>query len=119
MRRSGLRAAFCALAATIAVGLAPARAQPPMWIVRSPQATLVLFGSVHLLPAGLDWRPPASDYPLYTTPPTFPELVKGLPFFSSLSIPASSFPRQGEEAFDRLNIGAVQKELARQGARFR
>jgi uncharacterized protein YbaP (TraB family) len=59
VRRSGLRAAFCALAATIAVGLAPARAQPPMWIVRSPQATLVLFGSVHLLPAGLDWRPPA------------------------------------------------------------
>jgi uncharacterized protein YbaP (TraB family) len=38
-----------------------AAAKPPIWIVRSPKATLVLFGSVHLLPAGLDWRPAALD----------------------------------------------------------
>jgi uncharacterized protein YbaP (TraB family) len=36
-----------------------ALAQPPVWVVRAHGATLVLFGSVHLLPAGLDWRPPA------------------------------------------------------------
>ena len=59
MKRPGLRAALGALAAVLALGGGPARAQPPMWIVRSPQATLVLFGSVHLLPPGLDWRPPA------------------------------------------------------------
>ncbi len=38
-----------------------AAAQPPMWVVRSHGATIVLFGSIHLLPAGLDWRPPALD----------------------------------------------------------
>jgi uncharacterized protein YbaP (TraB family) len=37
---------------------APARAQPPVWIVHGPHATLVLFGSIHLLPPGLDWEPP-------------------------------------------------------------
>src|ERR1700736_5687203 len=37
---------------------APARAQPPVWVVHGPHATVVLFGSVHLLPAGLDWEPP-------------------------------------------------------------
>ncbi|HEY1447706.1 MAG TPA: TraB/GumN family protein [Caulobacteraceae bacterium] len=36
-----------------------ALAQPALWTVRTPHATLVLFGSVHLLPPGLDWRPPA------------------------------------------------------------
>jgi hypothetical protein len=34
-----------------------ASAEPPVWVVRSPTATIVLFGSVHLLPAGLDWEP--------------------------------------------------------------
>ncbi|MDR3506986.1 MAG: TraB/GumN family protein [Caulobacteraceae bacterium] len=39
-------------------GLAGAAlAQPPVWIVRDHGSTLVLFGSVHLLPRGLDWEP--------------------------------------------------------------
>lgn len=44
-----------------ALGLAGGRvdAQPPLWIAHGPRSTLVLFGSVHLLPAGLDWEPPA------------------------------------------------------------
>jgi len=37
---------------------APARAQPPVWIVHGPHTTLILFGSIHLLPPGLDWEPP-------------------------------------------------------------
>jgi uncharacterized protein YbaP (TraB family) len=60
--RRDWRAALAALA--IALGLAAASAaaaKPPVWVVRSPKATLVLFGSVHLLPAGLDWRPAALD----------------------------------------------------------
>jgi hypothetical protein len=40
---------------------AGALAKPPVWIVHSRKATLVLFGSIHLLPASLDWRPPALD----------------------------------------------------------
>jgi uncharacterized protein YbaP (TraB family) len=53
----------------VALGLGAAGAagaKPPVWIVRSPQATLVLFGSVHLLPGGLDWRPAALDDALAT-----------------------------------------------------
>ncbi|MFI4935713.1 MAG: TraB/GumN family protein [Caulobacterales bacterium] len=58
----GRLAARLALALCLALGAAGASsAKPPMWIVRSKGATIVLFGSVHLLPAGLDWRPAALD----------------------------------------------------------
>jgi hypothetical protein len=67
-RTRGLVRRLRALALTAALGLAlwlgagsPAQAKPPIWIVRSPHATLVLFGSIHLLPAGLDWRPAKLD----------------------------------------------------------
>ncbi|MFC3080634.1 TraB/GumN family protein [Phenylobacterium terrae] len=46
-----------ALAAWAAAG--PAQAKPPVWVVRDADSELVLFGSVHVLPDGLDWRPPA------------------------------------------------------------
>jgi uncharacterized protein YbaP (TraB family) len=39
----------------------PAAAEPPVWIVRDADSAIVLFGSVHLLPPGLDWRPDALD----------------------------------------------------------
>jgi uncharacterized protein YbaP (TraB family) len=41
------------------LGAGAAAAQPPVWVVRQGQATVVLFGSVHVLPPGLDWEPPA------------------------------------------------------------
>ncbi|MGH7022705.1 MAG: TraB/GumN family protein [Caulobacteraceae bacterium] len=37
----------------------PAFALPAMWTVKTPRATLILFGSVHLLPPGLEWEPRA------------------------------------------------------------
>jgi uncharacterized protein YbaP (TraB family) len=50
-----------ALAAILALILAPAAALalPPVWVVRDKDSTVTLFGSVHLLPPGVDWRPPA------------------------------------------------------------
>jgi hypothetical protein len=36
-----------------------ALARPPVWVVREGAATVVLFGSVHVLPPGLKWEPPA------------------------------------------------------------
>jgi len=55
-----MRRAAAALFALIALGLGePAWAKPPVWIVRDADSELVLFGSVHILPAGMDWRPPA------------------------------------------------------------
>ena len=44
----------------LALWLLPAAASalPPVWVVRDHDATLVMFGSVHVLPPGTDWRPP-------------------------------------------------------------
>ena len=56
------RLAAVALSFVFAVGAVSAvAAQPAIWTVRSRTATIVLFGSIHLLPPGLDWRPPALD----------------------------------------------------------
>lgn len=40
---------------------APARAEPPVWVVRDADSEMLLFGSIHLLPPGLAWRPAALD----------------------------------------------------------
>ena len=37
----------------------PSLALPPIWIVRDADSEMVIFGSVHILPADLDWQPPA------------------------------------------------------------
>lgn len=50
-------AVFAALAAGALSGAAVAK--PPIWVAHGPRSTLVMFGSVHLLPAGLDWEPAA------------------------------------------------------------
>lgn len=39
----------------------PVQAKPPVWIVRDADSEIVLFGSVHVLPPGLDWRPAKLD----------------------------------------------------------
>lgn len=38
-----------------------ASARPPIWVVRDADSELVLFGSVHVLPPGLAWRPAELD----------------------------------------------------------
>ena len=58
--RQGLVPHLLALALSLALA-GGAAAKPAMWIVRSSHATLVLFGSIHLLPPGLDWRPSRLD----------------------------------------------------------
>jgi uncharacterized protein YbaP (TraB family) len=40
---------------------APAWAQPPVWTLNDADSEIVIFGSVHVLPEGLDWRPFALD----------------------------------------------------------
>jgi uncharacterized protein YbaP (TraB family) len=47
------------LLALLALWGAPARAKPPVWVAHGPEATVVLFGSVHILPDKLDWEPQA------------------------------------------------------------
>ena len=48
-----------ALALSICLIPALAAAQPPVWVVKDHGSTIVMFGSVHVLPPGTDWRPPA------------------------------------------------------------
>jgi uncharacterized protein YbaP (TraB family) len=54
---AGLLAALALLAPAVAPTLAWAK--PPVWTVYGPGATITLFGSVHVLPQDLDWRPEA------------------------------------------------------------
>ena len=49
--------AFALIAALVAA--APAQAAAPVWVIRDADSTIVLFGSVHILPKGVDWAPKA------------------------------------------------------------
>jgi uncharacterized protein YbaP (TraB family) len=57
-RLAGLLAAL-ALAAPALLAPNWALAKPPVWVVHGPGATITLFGSVHVLPEGVDWQPEA------------------------------------------------------------
>ena len=59
-RPSGLRAAALggALAAALASLALPAAAEPALWKVQGPHATVYLFGTVHVLKPGTQWRSP-------------------------------------------------------------
>lgn len=43
------------------LGASPVAAEPPVWVVKDADSTIVLFGSVHVLPRDLDWRPARLD----------------------------------------------------------
>lgn len=56
---------------------APALAKPPVWIVRDADSEVVIFGSVHVLPPGLDWRPARLDAALNQAEDLWFELPMG------------------------------------------
>ncbi len=55
----------------------PALAKPPVWIVRDQDSEMVIFGAVHVLPPGLDWRPAALDKALVQADDLWFELPVG------------------------------------------
>jgi uncharacterized protein len=59
MRR--LRPVLAALVAAASFAGTAAVAAPPVWVVKDKDSEIVLFGSIHVLPANLDWEPPALD----------------------------------------------------------
>jgi uncharacterized protein len=61
MRRLHGLCALILLALSAVCAPPQAMAQPAVWIVRDHDSEMLLFGSVHLLPPGLDWRPQALD----------------------------------------------------------
>jgi uncharacterized protein YbaP (TraB family) len=52
-----MRMRIAAAALALSLLASPALALPPVWVVRDHDSTLVMFGSVHLLPPGATWRP--------------------------------------------------------------
>ena len=64
-----------ALAALLLSG--PALAKPPVWVVRDADSEMVIFGSVHVLPPGLDWRPARLDAALKEADDLWFELPMG------------------------------------------
>lgn len=54
-----IRRATAGAAALLAlVAAAPAAAEPALWVVKDADSTLYLFGTVHVLKPGQDWRSP-------------------------------------------------------------
>jgi uncharacterized protein YbaP (TraB family) len=52
---------FCLALAFALIASAPVLAEPALWVAKSPTATVYLFGTVHVLPAGAKWRYPVLD----------------------------------------------------------
>lgn len=65
------------VAATTALVAVPAAAAPPVWVVKDADSELVLFGSVHILPPGLKWRPARLDAALARADDVWFELPVG------------------------------------------
>jgi uncharacterized protein YbaP (TraB family) len=61
MTPKSARGLVASVLAALALLILPAGAwaKPPIWTVHGRGATIVLFGSVHILPQGADWRPEA------------------------------------------------------------
>jgi len=54
---------FCAaVAVLLALAAAPAAAKPALWVVRSPTATIYLFGTIHALKPEMEWHSPKLDH---------------------------------------------------------
>lgn len=60
---SRLLAPFAALAFAACAATTPAEtsARPGLWKLSDPDTTIYLFGTIHLLPEGFDWRTPAIE----------------------------------------------------------
>ena len=70
----------------LAIGAAhPAAAAPALWVVRSPTATVYLFGTVHNLPKNVTWRSPMVDRALASSQQIWTEADTGsLPYLTKL-----------------------------------
>lgn len=64
------------LAAALLVAV-PAHAEPPIWTVRDADSEMLIFGSIHVLPPGLAWRPAALDAGLKAADDLWFELPSG------------------------------------------
>lgn len=68
---------FLARALACLVLLLPlaAAAHPALWVVKDADTTIYLFGTVHLLPNGTDWRSPVLDRALHDSRALYVEIL--------------------------------------------
>jgi hypothetical protein len=60
----------------------------------------------------LSWRPPSPEYPIHATTASYPELVPGVPFFTTFLLPEERQPEAVREAFGYLV--AITQQLQRE-----
>jgi uncharacterized protein YbaP (TraB family) len=76
-------------------GLAlPAAAEPPIWVVKDKDSTIYLFGTIHMLPKGTEWRTPKIDKALNESSELYLEIAD-----------VTSFVAQGVAAILMLRFG--------------
>ena len=61
MKRTRILTVLAALFCLLLIASSSASAQPSLWVVKGPHATVYLFGSVHVLKKDVPWRTPKID----------------------------------------------------------
>lgn len=113
------------LACVLAVAdVAPARADPPIWRVRDADTEMILFGSIHALPPGIEWRTAELDAALdaadlvafeILTPETeAEELQMVLPYLRYLMAEQPLSEVISPETFARVRVAAERQGYALQ-----
>jgi uncharacterized protein YbaP (TraB family) len=74
---SGRRLIGSLLLGLMAVVARPAKADPALWVIRSPTATVYLFGTVHRLPPNVQWHTTVIDRALASSQEVWTEADTG------------------------------------------
>lgn len=95
----------------------PARADPPIWRVRDADTEMVLFGSIHALPPGIEWRTAELDaaleaadlvaFEILTPENETEELQMILPYLRYLMADRPLREAVSAETFERVRAAAV------------
>jgi len=104
------RLTFYTLATCLFVAT-PALALPPVWTVRDADSEMVLFGSIHILPPGLDWRPPPLDAALKVADDLWLEIPTDPGTAAALVAPLARLP--AHQTLDGLLSRAGRARLRR------
>jgi uncharacterized protein YbaP (TraB family) len=77
IRAISRRVVAAILGAQVAFAAGSALAEPALWVVRSPTATVYLFGTVHMLPSKTQWHSPTIDRALASSGEVWTEADSG------------------------------------------
>ncbi|HEX5353320.1 MAG TPA: TraB/GumN family protein [Rhodanobacteraceae bacterium] len=80
----------------------PALANPALWVVKSPTATVYLFGTIHVLPKGVHWHYPLLDRALAASGSLYVEEDD-----SSRSKMTTLILKYGVNPLDRANLESL------------